>query len=624
MKPKPTKKVHKQALGKKPNSYVLPEEPRDRWKILYFLILTVVAFGFYTNSLSNGYVLDDGVVINQNKFTTQGIHGIPKILTTDAFVGVFGEGLNLTGGRYRPLSILMFAVEYQLFGLNPFAGHLVNVLLYCLTGIIIYILMSRLLNYKWPVISFITALLFIIHPIHIEVVTNIKSRDEILCLLFSMLTVLFMLKNNKYSILLSSLLFFLALISKENAITFLAVIPLALYLFSKTSPKKIFIRVLPLFAVSLVYLYLRYRFAGILGDRTTSDIMEDPYLHATLLQKSATIAFTLWKYFLLLFYPYPLSYDYSYNQVPLTNWADWRAIVATLVFIGLILYSFWRFRTRSLVIFGILLFFITFSIVSNIFFTIGTSMGERFLYMPSLGFCILIGGIIKIKMRRGIMVFLLLCIVIGSFILVFQRNKDWKDNYTLMKTDVLTARNSARAHLYYGIELRNKFNETHDTTLLGQSIIEIKHSSLIAPAFHHALYNLGLAYMDVKLYDSAIWAFNKALELQPLHILSQNGLAISYLIGKGDIQNGIKHYEILVNDYHQTDPTYYDNFGIAYGMKNDFSKALQIFESGIEKNPGFAKLYLDAGITCDNLGDHEKAKIYYENAFRLDPKLKKR
>ncbi|MFA5783185.1 MAG: hypothetical protein WC868_13035, partial [Bacteroidales bacterium] len=92
-------------------------------------------FGFvlllYANSLFNQYALDDRLMITENQFTKKGFNGIGDILSTDSFVGFFGKQKNLVaGGRYRPLSHITFAIEYALFGFNPFIGHLINILLY--------------------------------------------------------------------------------------------------------------------------------------------------------------------------------------------------------------------------------------------------------------------------------------------------------------------------------------------------------------------------------------------------------------------------------------------------------------------------------------------------------------
>ena len=142
---------------------------------IQYLVLFVFVFFLYGNTLFHDYALDDFIVITGNSYTKQGIKGIGDILTHDAFVGAYGEALELTGGRYRPLSIVMFAVEYEIFGLNPFFGHFFNVLFFAFVCCFVLLLMSRLFVDKNNWIAFVIALLFASHPIHTEVVANIKT-----------------------------------------------------------------------------------------------------------------------------------------------------------------------------------------------------------------------------------------------------------------------------------------------------------------------------------------------------------------------------------------------------------------------------------------------------------------
>src|SRR3972149_7555568 len=154
--------------------------------ILFFIILS---FLYYGNTLTHEYALDDAIVINQNLFTKNGISGIQDILSYDTFTGFFGKEKKLVeGGRYRPFSLITFAIEYEFFGLSPHISHFINIALYAFTAIMLFLVLSALFagyrqKYRFLNIPFITTLIFIIHPVHTEVVANIKGRDEILALL---------------------------------------------------------------------------------------------------------------------------------------------------------------------------------------------------------------------------------------------------------------------------------------------------------------------------------------------------------------------------------------------------------------------------------------------------------
>ena len=166
-------------------------EDRKRVSVLLFILSCLL----YLNTLNHDYALDDAIVIHKNIFTTNGFSGIPDLLSNDSFYGFFqerGKSQLVSGGRYRPLTPVMFAIEWGLFGNTPFIGHLINVLLYAFLAVVVYRFFLFLLGKKkhalWA--SAIAALIFTIHPVHSEVVANIKGRDEICALLFGLLSVL--------------------------------------------------------------------------------------------------------------------------------------------------------------------------------------------------------------------------------------------------------------------------------------------------------------------------------------------------------------------------------------------------------------------------------------------------
>ena len=113
-------------------------------KTVCFGMIAALAFVLYVNTLWNQYALDDAIVITQNQFTQQGFKGIGNIMTSDVFLGFFKTEKNLVaGGRYRPLSVVTFAIEHQLFGENPGVSHFINLLLYALTGIVLFICIQK-------------------------------------------------------------------------------------------------------------------------------------------------------------------------------------------------------------------------------------------------------------------------------------------------------------------------------------------------------------------------------------------------------------------------------------------------------------------------------------------------
>ena len=196
-------------------------------RYFYWIVILATCFILYGNTLTHDYALDDAIVITKNEFTKQGIKGIPDILQNDSFTGFFGEEKNLvTGGRYRPLSVITFSLEYELFGLNPFVGHLVNVLLYSVLGILLFGFMLKIGTARFGkketavLLALLSSLFFIAHPLHTEVVANLKGRDEILALTFglgSMLLCMNAIRKQRYANIIGAaiLFFFRPFIQRE-------------------------------------------------------------------------------------------------------------------------------------------------------------------------------------------------------------------------------------------------------------------------------------------------------------------------------------------------------------------------------------------------------------------------
>ena len=164
-------------------------------------LLFALAFVLYANTLKHEYTQDDAIVIYDNMFTQEGVSGIPGILSNDTFFGFFkeeGKAKLVAGGRYRPLTQIMYAIEWQLFGKSPFIGHFINVLMYGLLGFMLYKMLVLMLlgpnkagqkEEKVKLYILIACLLYIAHPIHTEAVANIKGRDEIMSMLGAIIAV---------------------------------------------------------------------------------------------------------------------------------------------------------------------------------------------------------------------------------------------------------------------------------------------------------------------------------------------------------------------------------------------------------------------------------------------------
>ena len=177
---------------------MLVNKKKWSWYDYRWIWIAIFAVLIYANSLPNQYAYDDIMSITSNNFVKKGFGGFKEIVTEDYFAGMFGETNGLVaGGRYRPMTLLAYATIYQFWGTDhPMIYHLLNVLSYALLCVIIYVIFKKIFkNYDnekkfWLSLPFLSALLFTFHPIHTEVVANIKGMDEVWSLLGAVMALL--------------------------------------------------------------------------------------------------------------------------------------------------------------------------------------------------------------------------------------------------------------------------------------------------------------------------------------------------------------------------------------------------------------------------------------------------
>lgn len=500
------------------------------------LLLFLAAFLVNANTLNHSWALDDTLLITQNKLTQQGFAAIPEIWGSDVFTGYFGKGGIEQGGRYRPLSQTVFAACHGLFGPNPFMGHVLNVVLYALTCVLLFVLLRRIFPVRagtspWKNIPFIATLLYALHPLHVEVVANIKSLDEILAMGFAVLTAWCAVRaeeaHRTRNMVLSGTCFFLALGAKENAITFLAVVPLVL--FYTGVPRNAILRSsLWLLAPTALYFLLR---ASALGPSPAiapiDNYLTNPFFGATGAERIATVLLTWWKYLGLLLFPHPLTSDHYPGMIPVIGWNDLRAWASALIFIGAGIFALLNLRKRSLAAFGILFFLITFSVVSNLVINLGTPLNDRFLFMPLAGFTLLLSWALITGFERlgspqaattlgKVVLGLVLVAYAGK---TFSRNRDWKDDLTLFTHDVQVSDKSARCHVMTAKLLYDASTDITDSSIRKSYLSRAKdhlHRGLaIYPDYPLALGLLGLMEMDAKHYRAAADLYIQCLRIEP-------------------------------------------------------------------------------------------------------------
>lgn len=642
------------------------EEPSPKspsWLLnqrMHVIFLAILSFLAYANTLTHDYAQDDAIVITENMFTQDGISGIPGIFSYDTFFGFFkveGKDKLVSGGRYRPFTLMLFAIEYQFFGKSPFVGHLFNILYFSLTVIVLYFLLLYLFNHKKAeqkpkayFIALAAGILFAVHPIHTEVVANIKGRDEIITLLGSLTALLFSIRAYRLRLgilwqVLLGFIFLIALLSKENAITFLAVVPLSFWIFTKANVKTIISASVPFLAAAIVFMLIRTSILGFDLGAPSNELMNNPFLKLVNngyvpfsgAEWLATIMVTLGRYLQLLVFPHPLTHDYYPRHIDIMNVGDWQFIVSVLLYIGLGIFALVRLPKKDPISFSIIYFLATLSIVSNLFFPVGTNMAERLLFMPSVGFSLAVGILLWRAIKKN-KVFLnqwpVLILGLVSLLMVFKtisRNTVWKDNYTLFLTDVKTSANSAKLRNASGGELvfqsTQEKNENKRINMLKQAEEHLREAIRIHPLYREAYHILGNCLNYQKRYDESVSSYLKALEIDPSYKDAENNLAITYKQGgryfgeqQGNLEKSIAYLEQAVvmvpNDYEAN-----RLLGVAYGIKGRPDKAIEYFSKATTIEPNNADAWYMLGSAYYNSGDAANGQAYHEKAVAIDPKV---
>ena len=625
--------------------------------------LFLLSILLYANTFNHDFAQDDAIVITENMFTTQGVKGISGLFTKDTFFGFFkveGKAKLVSGGRYRPLTPAMFALEYQLFGPNPKAMHIINALWYGLTVVVLYWLLLALFQarIKWDKTFKLTAIywipllatfIFAVHPLHTEAIANIKGRDEIMTLLGSLTALLLLVKyreqKNFLLLVAAAIVFFLGLLAKENAITFLGVAPLALYYFTKDSLPSIGKVVLPLFIAAVAFLAIRGAVLGWDFGTPSGELMNNPFLkiennqwvQLTFSEKLPTITYTLGKYVQLLIAPYPLTHDYYPRHIDLESWGNVKVILSLLLYLVMIVLAAKGLKKRSIPSFAIWFYLLTLSIVSNIVFPVGTNMSERFLFMPSVGFALLLAYLVyrylpKWKMRSG----LLVAVGLVFMFITWKRNPVWENNYTLFQADVHTSFNSAKIRNAMAGELSvqwsklSKEQQQQQMGLLNEALEHINEAIRIHPTYKQAYLIKGNILNNLSRYEESIQAYLDARKIDPGYEEAYDNMMITYRDAgkyygeqKGDIKTALRYleqaYAALPEDY-QTIRL----LGVAHGISGNAPKAIEFFTKNTQLSPENAYAWFDLATAYFQNQQIELGQQILAKAKAIDPNIEQK
>ena len=592
----------------------------------YSLIIFLFAFLLYANTISHDYVLDDNIVTRGNQFVQKGFSGIKDIFTHGYLYGFNGKN----DQSYRPLVLANFAIEKQLFNSKndkPSVHHFFNVLFFAISAVCLFLFLFHLFKKENKILPFIITMLFVAHPIHTEVVANIKSRDEILSFIFlclSLYALLKYLREERSVFLVGSLAAFLgAVLSKDSGLAMLGLVPFTIYFFTTKDFKKIGMTMLPFLGVTAFYFLIRMSVMdSIVFEKNMTPINNSLAAAKTTGEFLATNIMIHGKYLLLLIFPHPLSYDYSFNQIPIVGFGDWRVLLSLLAYIGIAFVGIRGLWKKEVISYGIIFYVIMMLLTSNFLTMIGATMAERFLFVPSLGFCIVLGYLayrfFKLKKIKSIknappafLGLFAIVLLLYSFKTI-NRNKDWKNAKTLFSSGLKTAPNSARALSSYGTFLREAGEQSRDPNqkqkLLTQALDYYQKALDIYPAYSEVYYNMGVSNMNLGRNDLAQKQYEKTLSIEPKFQGALNNLGYLYF-QKKDYASAKKYWEQLLA-LNPNNASALGNIGAIYHNNKDYNKAANFYERALKNDPNNQQVLGNIVKVYQQLGKTAEAKFY--------------
>ncbi|MBI3448290.1 MAG: tetratricopeptide repeat protein [Acidobacteria bacterium] len=570
----------------------------------------------YAGTIRNGFVFDDIDVVQKNPLA----HAPPRlgaILTSHYWANV-----QATGNLYRPLTILSFALNDAATGRSAAGYHAVNAILHGAVAALV-VLVGAALGWS-PAGAIAAGLLFAAHAVHVEAVAPVVGRSELLAALFALAAWLChrgavrspTSRARLGSGAAASALFALALLSKENAAVLPALVVAADLALDRSADSRRRSLRSAAAMLGVVALFLAARSAVVPGV-PAGDPLGRVFGGVDAMTRVRTAVGVMGRYLGLLVFPNRLSADYSYRQIPLIeSMADPLFLVSTVAHVALAISGFaLASRARRSGV-AVLCYLGTLFPVSNLAFSIGTVMGERLLYLPSVGFCLLVPAIFSETFPRPgrgralLAAALLVPALALSAWRVVTRNDDWRDQRTLFLSTVRTSPDSAKAHYNLGVA-------EDDRGDLVAAMAEYRRAIEIKPDQAESFRNYGLDLLQVNRPADAEGALAKAAELDPgiADVFGDLGIA-RHRVGRTAEAEAAFREEIRRRP--EAWRAHY-NLGSLFLEQGRTGEAIESLARCVGLNGEDADARAQLGLAFAGAGRHHEAVAAFTEALRISP-----
>lgn len=570
---------------------------KDWFLLISIIFIIILGFVAYFNSLKGEFIWDEDFLIINNTYI-KSWSDIKEIFTEDV-----GAGGGVRSNFYRPLQQITYMLDYSVWKLNVVGFHLTNTLLHIFVALVVYWLIYLICSNKK--ISFVTSILFLIHPVHTETVAYIADRSDLLSALFILLALVFYIKqlssrNTRiYILILLSYLF--ALLSKEYSLIF----PVLLVVYSNIFEKKLLIKeFISILSMALIYIILRMTILKF----PSSEIVPIP----TLFQRIPSFFLAISEYFRLLLLPFNLHMEYVFK---LFKFSEPKVITGVITMFFLLSYGFRKRKTDKLISFSIFWYFVTLLPVSNLF-PINAYMSEHWLYLPSIGFFLILAQIIvaiyDTKFFRVLAVSFVIILLFFYSYLTIRQNNYWRDRLFFNKRTLQYAPNSPKIHN----NLCKVYTEIGNNQ---EAIMACKKAIALKPNFADAYYNLANVYKISGMYEDAIMTLEKAKKI------NQNEKIVYYELGS--LYEKVSKKKEAIEAYckaTEIDRNYleaYNNLAAIYADNGDIDRAIELWEKIVRINSNFTTAHFNLAVFYFGQKKYDLAIKHCDQVIKMGNKV---
>jgi LPXTG-motif cell wall-anchored protein len=561
----------------------------------YLLVIILVTFIAFSEILKNDFVnFDDPQYVTENPIVQDLNAANFKLFFTQQFVG-----------NYQPLTMLFYAIQFKFFGATAGSFHFVSLLFHIFNALLLFKIVEHL--FKSDRTAFIVAILFGIHPLHVESVAWIASQKDVFYTLFFLLSIWYYLhyRANRISkyLIFSALFFICSILCKAQAV----VLPVVLLLLDYLLEEKIMLTHLKnkllFFLLAFVFGLIAVKAQGQAGAMQDFTYFR---FHERVLFASYAFANYLYQTILpvklSVFYPYPeTNGDINNSMVYLSG-----------ILVLVVLFLVWYFRKEKMIVFGFLFFCITIALLLQLIPVGDAIHADRYSYLSLIGLFVIIGCYLNRYIEKnGNIKYVAMAVGVLLLAKTYSQTAVWNNNLALY-TNAINIEPAA-------ITLSNRGAEYYKQGMFTEALADFTEVVNSKPNFPNIFTNRALTYQQLGKHTEAIADFSSSIKIYPTNFTLYASRAISYKALKETLK-AIDDYSQIIKINAGVVDAWYARAEL-YGQQNKLNEALADLTESIKLKPNFFEAYNNRAIVYSMMGNLNMAIADYSKAIEINPKF---